>query len=116
MASKDWSAGVYWEPKSPEWCLVAQASGSRSVVSPLDLCPLSPYSDGNQSGFSPEYKGFSNKRGRWDWSPESDADGSSMSTYWTEYQWSPSSSGSPTSPFSINESKYNNNIAKYNIC
>lgn len=110
MACKDWSAGVYWEPKSPEWPSVSQQSGSRSAMSPdrSDYGPLSPYSDGHQSGFSPEYRGFSNKRARWDWSPESGistGEGSTPSPYWTEYQWSPSSSG-PTTPFSANEGKF----------
>ena len=111
MASKDWSAGVYWEPKSPEWPTNPQASGSRVSMSPDrgDIGPLSPYSDGYQSGFSPEYRAFSSKkRGRWDWSPESgvsSGENNSMSPYWTEYQWSPSSSGGPTSPFSVKEGK-----------
>lgn len=109
MACKDWSAGVYWEPKSPEWPSISQQSGSRSAMSPdrSDYGPLSPYSDGHQSGFSPEYRGFSNKRARWDWSPESGisiGEGSTPSPYWTEYQWSPNSSG-PTTPFSANEGK-----------
>ncbi|XP_048478636.1 armadillo repeat-containing protein 5 [Plutella xylostella] len=108
MASKDWSAGVYWEPKSPEWPPQPQQS-SRSAMSPdrSDHSPLSPYSDGNQSGFSPEYRGMgSNKRPRLEWSPESGVstgEGSSASPYWTEYQWSPSSSGSPHSPLSAND-------------
>lgn len=116
MASKDWSAGVYWEPKSPEWPSSTQPSGSRGALSPDrgDYGPLSPYSDGNQSGFSPEYRGFSNKRPKWDWSPESGVstgEGSSASPYWTEYQWSPSSSGSPTSPFSVNEDSSDSEIS-----
>lgn len=110
MASKDWSAGVYWEPKSPEWPSTSQQAGSRAAMSPdrSDHGPLSPYSDGNQSGFSPEYRGFSNKRARWDWSPESGVSSgeNSASPHWTEYQWSPSSSG-PTSPFSANEGEFN---------
>lgn len=113
MASKDWSAGVYWEPKSPEWPLNSQ---SHVPMSPdrNDQIPLSPYSDGNQSGFSPEYRGFSSsKRTRWDWSPQSTSstgENSLSSPYWTEYQWSPSSSGGPTSPFSVNQGKYQNSI------
>lgn len=113
MASKDWSAGVYWEPKSPEWPSLNQASSSNVSMSPdrgETLGPLSPYSlysDGYQSGFSPEYRNFSsNKRAKWDWSPESgisSGEGSSMSPYWTEYQWSSSSSGGPASPFSAKE-------------
>ncbi|KAF9421142.1 hypothetical protein HW555_002854 [Spodoptera exigua] len=117
MASKDWSAGVYWEPKSPEWPTNPQASGSRVSMSPDrgDHGPMSPYSDGCQSGFSPEYRGFSsNKRARWDWSPESgvsSGDASSMSPYWTDYQWSPSSSGGPTSPYSNKEDSSDSEIS-----
>lgn len=109
MASKDWSAGVYWEPKSPEWPSHIQlSSSSRAPLSPdrLDRAPMSPYSDGNQSGFSPEYAGgSSNKRARWDWSPESGVSSGDTSPYWNNYQWSPSSSSGPTSPFSVNEGK-----------
>ncbi|CAH0585629.1 unnamed protein product [Chrysodeixis includens] len=117
MASKDWSAGVYWEPKSPEWPSNPQASGSRVTMSPdRDHGPLSPYSDGYQSGFSPEYRGFSsnNKRARWDWSPESgvsSGEASSMSPYWTDYQWSPNSSGGPASPFSVKEDSSDSEIS-----
>ncbi|XP_022838097.1 armadillo repeat-containing protein 5 [Spodoptera litura] len=117
MASKDWSAGVYWEPKSPEWPTNPQASGPRASMSPDrgDHGPLSPYSDGCQSGFSPEYRGFSsNKRTRWDWSPESgvsSGDASSMSPYWTDYQWSPSSSGGPTSPYSNKDDSSDSEIS-----
>ncbi|KAI5637273.1 BTB/POZ domain-containing protein [Phthorimaea operculella] len=113
MASKDWSAGVYWEPKSPEWPSTSQLS--RPAMSPdrSDQGPLSPYSDGNQSGFSPEYRGFSSKRPRWDWSPESGVstgEGSMSSPNWTEYQWSPSSSG-PTSPCSAREESSDSEIS-----
>ncbi|CAG5048003.1 unnamed protein product, partial [Parnassius apollo] len=114
MASRDWSAGVYWEPKSPEWPVNSQ---SQVAMSPdrTDRIPLSPYSDGNRSGFSPEYRGYSSsKRARWDWSPESNTsagEGSSASPYWTEYQWSPSSSTSPTSPFSVNEDSSDSEIS-----
>ncbi|KAG6452804.1 armadillo repeat-containing protein 5 [Manduca sexta] len=114
MVSKDWSAGVYWEPKSPEWPSTSQSPGFRSAISPdrADLGPLSPYSDGNQSGFSPEYnRSLSSKRARWDWNPESDADGSSTSPHWTDYQWSPSSSASPISPLSINEDSSDSEIS-----
>ncbi|XP_068633382.1 uncharacterized protein Rnb isoform X2 [Battus philenor] len=114
MASKDWSAGVYWEPKSPEWPLNSQAQVAMSPDR-TDQFLLSPYSDGNQSGFSPEYRGFSSiKRARWDWSPQSNSstgEGSSSSPYWTEYQWSPSSSGSPTSPFSNNQDSSDSEIS-----
>lgn len=106
MASKDWSAGVYWEPKSPEWPPNV-SSGSRSAMSPdRAQSPLSPYSESNQSGFSSQFS--SSKRTRVDWSPESGVstgEGSSMgSPYWKEYQWSPNSSG-PNSPLSVNEGK-----------
>ncbi|XP_075977580.1 BTB/POZ domain-containing protein Rnb isoform X2 [Anticarsia gemmatalis] len=122
MASKDWSAGVYWEPKSPEWPSLPQASGSHVSMSPErgdTLGPLSPYSlysDGYQSGFSPEYRAFpSNKRTKWDWSPESgvsSGEASSMSPYWTDHnQWSPSSSGGPSSPFSIKEDSSDSEIS-----
>ncbi|XP_060803453.1 armadillo repeat-containing protein 5 isoform X1 [Amyelois transitella] len=116
MANKDWSAGVYWEPKSPEWPITCQPLGSRGALSPdrSEYGPMSPYSDENQSGFSPEYRGFSNKRARWDRSPESGfstGEGSSASPYWTEYQWSPSSSGSPTSPLSVNEDSSDSEIS-----
>ncbi|CAB3261567.1 unnamed protein product [Arctia plantaginis] len=121
MASKDWSAGVYWEPKSPEWPSLNQASGSHVSMSPdrgETLGPLSPYSlysDGYQSGFSPEYRTFSsNKRRKWDWSPESgvsSGEGSSTSPFWTEYQWSPSSSGGPASPFSAKEDSSDSEIS-----
>lgn len=118
MASKDWSAGVYWEPKSPEWPTNNQAScTSRAPLSPdrdrADQGHLSPYSDGNQSGFSPEYASTSGcKRARWDWSPESGVSSGDGSPFWNNYQWSPSSSGSPKSPLSVNESRYssNNNV------
>ncbi|XP_049873107.1 armadillo repeat-containing protein 5 [Pectinophora gossypiella] len=115
MASKDWSAGVYWEPKSPEWHVPSQMYRP-PAMSPdrSEQGPLSPYSEGNQSGFSPEYRGFSsNKRARWDWSPESGVstgECSSASPYWTEYQWSPSSSG-PTSPFSGNEESSDSEVS-----
>ncbi|XP_047029859.1 armadillo repeat-containing protein 5 [Helicoverpa zea] len=115
MASKDWSAGVYWEPKSPEWPPNSQPSGSRVSMSPDrgDHGPLSPYSDGYQSGFSPEYRGFSsNKRPKWDWSPESgvsSGEASSMSPYWND--WSPNSSGGPSSPFSIKEDSSDSEIS-----
>lgn len=101
MKSKDWSADVYWEPKSPEW-----PSTSQSRMRSPEHRALSPFSEGNQSGFSPEYKSTS-KRGKWDWSPESGISSGegAASPYWTENQWSPSSSASPTSPFSTNEGK-----------
>ncbi|KAL0883062.1 hypothetical protein ABMA27_016532 [Loxostege sticticalis] len=115
MASKDWSAGVYWEPKSPEWPSNIQlSSSSRAPLSPdrLDRAPMSPYSDGNQSGFSPEYAGgSSNKRARWDWSPESGVSSGDTSPYWNNYQWSPSSSSGPTSPFSVNEDSSDSEIS-----
>lgn len=106
MASKDWSAGVYWEPKSPEWPSNTQPSCSRAPLSPdrgrAEQGPLSPYSDGNQSGFSPEYAGASgSKRTRWDWSPESGVSSGDTSPFWNNYQWSPSGSASPKSPFSV---------------
>ncbi|XP_073956979.1 BTB/POZ domain-containing protein Rnb isoform X2 [Choristoneura fumiferana] len=112
MASKDWSAGVYWEPKSPEWPPNV-SSGSRSAMSPdRAQSPLSPYSEGNQSGFSPQFS--SSKRARLDWSPESGVstgEGSSMgSPYWKEYQWSPNSSG-PNSPLSINEDSSDSEVS-----
>lgn len=108
MASKDWSAGVYWEPKSPEWPSLYQSS-------PTDMTPnrdkghMSPISDGNFSDFSPEHRGSSNKRNRWDWSPDSGAsggEGSSTSPNRSDYQWSPSSSG-PSSPYSTNDGPHN---------
>lgn len=117
MASKDWSAGVYWEPKSPEWPSISQNYSSHSTRSPdrSDYGPLSPYSDGNQSGFSPENKSYSSKRARWDWSPESGistGEGSSMSpSYWTDYQWSPSSVGSPVSPLSLQEDSSDSEVS-----
>lgn len=121
MASKDWSAGVYWEPKSPEWPAIPQASGSNVSMSPDRGEPLGPtspyslYSDGYQSGFSPEYRTFSsNKRAKWDWSPESGistGEASSMSSYWMESQWSPGSSGGPTSPFSVKEDSSDSEIS-----
>lgn len=109
MASKDWWAGVYWEPKSPEWPPNSHQSGSRGVMSPNRIDPgvLSPYSDNNQSGFSPDYTSTtSSKRARWDWSPNSSLGNASSSPHWTEYQWSPSSSESPTSLYSANEGRY----------
>lgn len=105
MANKDWSAGVYWEIKSPEW---PPAHSSKPNMSPEqdETSPLSPYSDGNQSGFSPTHRNLSyyNKRARWEWSSDSgNGEGSSSSATWTEYQWSPSSSRSPTSSFSVHD-------------
>lgn len=109
MANKDWCAGVYWEPKSPEW----PTTVPKPTMSPDrgNVSPMSPYSDGNQSGFSPGYSGFSaqSKRARYDCSPESGfgtGEGSSSSPYWTEYQWSPSSSGSLTSLHSGNDGDF----------
>lgn len=91
---------MYWEAKNDG------PSTNRSPMSP-EAAPMSPRSDG-ASGFSPDYR--SGKR-RCDWSPESGfsaGEGSAASPYWTEYQWSPSSSGSPTSPFSVvNEGRLN---------
>lgn len=118
MAKQDWSAGVYWEPKSPEWPNTSHHSCS-NAMSPdrLDQSPLSPYSKGNQSGFSPEYRGSSNKRARWEWSPESGVstgEGSSASPNWTEYQWSPSGSSSPHSPFSGNDGMSEINL--FHLC
>ncbi|KAJ0176554.1 hypothetical protein K1T71_007733 [Dendrolimus kikuchii] len=114
MASKDWSAGVYWEPKSPEWPSSSQISGSRGIMSPNRTDPgvLSPYSEHNQSGFSPDYRSTtSSKRARWDWSPNSSSGNASSSPHWTEYQWSPSSSGSPSSPYSANEDSSDSEVS-----
>ncbi|KAL4715456.1 hypothetical protein ACJJTC_015359 [Scirpophaga incertulas] len=113
IASKDWSAGVYWEPKSPEWPTGNQSNSSRIALSPerSDHGPLSPYSDGYQSGFSPDYGGGScSKRPRWDWSPESEVSSGSTSPYWNNPQWSPSSSSS-TSRFSINEDSSDSEVS-----
>jgi hypothetical protein len=107
MASKDWSAGVYWEPKSPEWPAGVQSNSSRGALSPdrTDQGPLSPYSDGYHSGFSPEYATTSGtKQPKWGWSPESGLSSGDVSPRWNNCQWSSSSSG-PSSPFSINEGK-----------
>ncbi|RVE50863.1 hypothetical protein evm_004430 [Chilo suppressalis] len=111
MASKDWSAGVYWEPKSPEWPSGNQPSSSHAPLSPeiSEQGPMSPYSD--QSGFSPEYRNDSgNKRGRWDWSPESGVSSGDGSSAWNNCRWSPSSSG-PSSPYSINEDSSDSEIS-----
>ncbi|XP_034832431.1 armadillo repeat-containing protein 5 [Maniola hyperantus] len=111
MASKDWSAGVYWEPKSHEWPSLYQSFPDKS--SNRDQGPLSPASDGNFSDMSPDYRGSSSKKSRWDWSPDSGnstGEGSSTSPYWTDYQWSPSSSG-PTSPFSTNDESLDSEIS-----
>lgn len=116
MASKDWSAGVYWEPKSPEWPPNPHLPGSRTPMSPnhIDQSAMSPYSD-NQSGFSPDYRSTtSSKRARWDWSPDSNSsagNASASSPYWTESQWSPSSSGSPASSFSVNDDSSDSEVS-----
>ncbi|GBP69342.1 Armadillo repeat-containing protein 5 [Eumeta japonica] len=124
MVHKDWSAGVYWEPKSPEWPNQSPHQASRSMMSTdrANMSPLSLYSEGNQSGFSPEYSFLgSSRRTRWDWSPESGfstGEGSAASPHWTEYQWSPSSSGSPTSPYSgVDESSDSEMSGRYSpVC
>ncbi|XP_047991718.1 armadillo repeat-containing protein 5 [Leguminivora glycinivorella] len=112
MASKDWSAGVYWEPKSPEW-----PSSSRSAISPdRPQSPLSPYSEAGlgQPGFPAGSQFPASKRARLDWSPESGVgtgEGSSMgSPYWKDFQWS-SGSESPNSPLSINEESSDSEIS-----
>lgn len=105
MASKDWSAGVYWEPKSPEWPSLYQPFPTDT--SPSRDMPMSPASDGNYSDFSPDYRDSASKRGRWDWSPDSGTsagEGSSSSPHRMDYPWSPNSSG-PSSPISTNDGK-----------
>ncbi|CAK1551154.1 unnamed protein product [Leptosia nina] len=80
----------HWQPESPEL--------------------LSPYSDGNWSGLSPEYN---SKRSAWDWSPASSStDGSSTSPYRNDsYPWSPSSSSGPASPLSIEENSSDSEVS-----
>ncbi|CAH2096098.1 unnamed protein product [Euphydryas editha] len=112
MASKDWSAGVYWEPKSPEWPSLYQ-SFPTDISPNRDKGPMSPASDGNFSDFSPEHRGSSSKRNRWDWSPDSGAsagEGSSTSPNRSDYQWSPNSSG-PSSPYSTNDESSDSEIS-----
>ncbi|CAH2262845.1 jg9219 [Pararge aegeria aegeria] len=111
MASKDWSSGVFWEPKSPEWPSLFQQFPSDKSPS-RDQGPLSPASEGS-ADMSPDYRGSLSKKSRWDWSPDSGAsmgEGSSTSPYWTDNQWSPGSSG-PSSPFSINDESSDSEIS-----
>ncbi|XP_052741286.1 armadillo repeat-containing protein 5 isoform X2 [Bicyclus anynana] len=111
MASKDWSSGVFWEPKSPEWPSLYQQFPSDKSPG-REQGPLSPASDGS-SDFSPDYRGSSSKKSRFDWSPDSGAsmgESSSTSPYWTDYQWSPASSG-PSSPFSVHDESSDSEIS-----
>ncbi|CAG9786810.1 unnamed protein product [Diatraea saccharalis] len=113
MAKKDWSAGVYWEPKSPEWPSGSQTSNTHVPLSPdkSDQGPTSPYADSCKSGFSPEYRSDSgNKRPRWDWSPESGVSSGDASPVWNNCRWSPTNSGQ-ASPFSTNEDSSDSEIS-----
>ncbi|XP_045498323.1 armadillo repeat-containing protein 5 [Colias croceus] len=114
MAKKDWSAGVYWEPKSPE--PISPQFPRMTSPDRSDLSPLSPYSDVNWSGLSPDYMPHSSKRS-WDWSPGSaSSDGSSPTPYRTDFPWSPSSSG-PASPLSTEDSSDSEVSGRYSpVC
>ncbi|XP_022117785.2 armadillo repeat-containing protein 5 isoform X1 [Pieris rapae] len=106
MAKKDWSAGVYWEPKSPE----PMSPQFPQINSPnrLDLGPLSPYSDGNWSCLSPDHS--HGKKSAWDWSPASSSTDASSSPNRVEFPWSPSSSG-PGSPLSTEDNSSDSEVS-----
>ncbi|XP_047503466.1 armadillo repeat-containing protein 5 isoform X3 [Pieris napi] len=106
MAKKDWSAGVYWEPKSPE--PISPQFTRMNSPDRLDLSPLSPYSDGNWSGLSSDQA--HGKRSAWDWSPASSSTDASTSPNRVEFPWSPSSSG-PASPLSTEDNSSDSEVS-----
>ncbi|XP_050679997.1 uncharacterized protein LOC126975926 [Leptidea sinapis] len=108
IAKNEWSAGVYWELRRAK----SSPSQSPRIISPdrNDVGQLSPYSDGNWSACSPEYR--YPKGPRWDWSPESEisADSGSTSPYQVDNAWSPSSSN-PASPLSTEDNSSDSDIS-----
>ncbi|XP_026499690.1 armadillo repeat-containing protein 5 isoform X1 [Vanessa tameamea] len=111
MAHKDWTAGVYWEPMSSDW--PSPCRSSTETCTTQDKGPTSPASDMNFSDFSPEHKGSSSRRNRWDLSPDSGTsagEGGSTSPNRSDYQWSPNSSG-PSSPYSTNDESSDSEIS-----